>query len=205
MEQIKSSVSLPFHSFTEKPESSRPVVQETSNVEKLPDVSPATTTSKPENDIILLESDSNGEEEPAGAPESTAANDQSGEGKTEDEDKVILLDSDSGSDERNHGDEGNVSLSDLSSSFQKLNQGGEDSSGLVKVTPFDYEAARKEVGFGEGGSGRAEGEDGKKGKREKKKSGGGRKEAAGERSGDFQLGRRRQAFPATGNRSSTFR
>ncbi|KAL7614831.1 protein RRP6-like 2 [Lactuca sativa] len=205
VEQIKSSVSLPFHSFTEKPESSRPVVQETSNVEKLPDVSPATTTSKPENDIILLESDSNGEEEPAGAPESTAANDQSGEGKTEDEDKVILLDSDSGSDERNHGDEGNVSLSDLSSSFQKLNQGGEDSSGLVKVTPFDYEAARKEVGFGEGGSGRAEGEDGKKGKREKKKSGGGRKEAAGERSGDFQLGRRRQAFPATGNRSSTFR
>lgn len=214
VEQIKSSVSLPFHSFAEKPESSRPVVkelsQETSNLEN---ISPATTSSKPESDIILLESDSDGEQEPEGAPESTAADHQSGEGKTEDENKVILLDSDSGSDEQNHGeeedgDEGNMSLSDLSSSFQKLNQEGEGSTGVVKVTPFDYEAARKEVGFGEGGSsgGGPQGEDGgNKGKREKKKAGGGRKDAAGERSGDFQLGRRRQAFPATGNRSSTFR
>ncbi|KAL4576823.1 hypothetical protein LXL04_012923 [Taraxacum kok-saghyz] len=202
VEQIKSSVSLPFHSFTEKPESSSiSIIKEISTVEKLPEVSPATTTSKPESDIILLESDSGAEEEPETAPESTATNEEK---KMEDENKVIMLDSDSGSEDGDE-DEGNVSLADLSTSFQKLNQGGgEGSSGPVKVTPFDYEAARKEAGFGGG-----EGEDGKKVKREKKKSGGGgggRKDsAAGERSGDFQMGRRRQAFPATGNRSSTFR
>ncbi|KAI3722071.1 hypothetical protein L2E82_33096 [Cichorium intybus] len=99
-------------------------------------ISPATTSSKPESDIVLLESDSDGEQEPESAPKSTGAHHQSVEGKTEDENKVILLDSDSGSDEQNHGeeedgDEGNMSSSDVSSSFQKLNQGGEGSTGVV--------------------------------------------------------------------------
>lgn len=226
VEQIKSSVTLPFHSFADKTE---PLVkesaksQEISIVEERPSVLPATPSSKPENEIILLESDSDAEDEnPASVAGSMAADDQSAEPKKEDEDNVILLDSDSCSGEPNHGEEKDageetMSLSDLSSSFQKCvqtadekrksHQGDEGSAGLVKVTPFDYAAARKEVKFGEDGSDGSEGEDGKQGKRERKKSSGGARKnaAAGERSGDFQLGRRRQAFPATGNRSSTFR
>lgn len=226
VEQIKSSVYLPFRSFADKPEpsvqeSAKP--QEISNVEEPLNVVPATPSSKPENDIILLDSDSDAEDEnPASAAGAMAADDQSTEPKKEDEDNVILLDSDSCSAKSNHGEEKDageetMSLSDLSSSFQKCvqtadekrksHQGDEGSAGLVKVTPFDYAAARKEVGFGEDGSDGSEGEDGKQSKRERKKSGGGGRKnaAAGERSGDFQLGRRRQAFPATGNRSSTFR
>ncbi|KVI09493.1 3'-5' exonuclease domain-containing protein [Cynara cardunculus var. scolymus] len=135
--------------------------QEISNVEEPPKVLPATPSSKPENDIILLESDSDAEDEnPASAADSMAADDQSAETKKEDEDNVILLDSDSCSDEPNQGEEKDageetMSLSDLSSSFQKCvktadekrksHQEDESSAGLVKVTPFDYAAARKEV------------------------------------------------------------
>ncbi|KAJ9540468.1 hypothetical protein OSB04_026974 [Centaurea solstitialis] len=231
VEQIKSSVCLPFRSFADKPEPSvkeSAKSQELSNVEKSPNVLPATPSSKPENDIILLESDSDDaeDENPASGAGPMAADDQGAEPKKEDEDNVILLDSDSCSadgsnpgEEKDAAGEATMSLSDLSSSFQKcvktadekkkLHQEDGGSAGLVKVTPFDYAAARKEVRFGEEGSDGSEGEDGgnKQSKRERKKaSGGARKNAAaGERSGDFQLGRRRQAFPATGNRSSTFR
>nr|XP_043632730.1 protein RRP6-like 2 [Erigeron canadensis] len=238
VEQIKSSVALPFHSFTGRTEPSHHVVNKPDKPQENP-VLPSGTTSEPEADIILLESDSDVEgAKPEGAatdedtklegatsdedakPEG-AANDEASEQKMEDENNVILLDSESASDEENDGEEGPMSLSDLSSSFQKCvqtadekknsNQGVEGGSGLVKVTPFDYAAARKEVRFGEDGSDESAGEDGNdnaiKVRREKKKSAatGGRKDAAGERSGDFQLGKRRQAFPATGNRSSTFR
>ncbi|KAJ0469979.1 putative ribonuclease D [Helianthus annuus] len=212
VEQIKSSVSLPFRSFTDKTEASHPIVKECPKPQEIEiPVLPPATISEPEDDVILLQSDCEVEEDEKPA---TAEN---SEQKTEDENNVKLLDSDSCSDEEEDGNEGTMSLSDLSLSFQKcvqtadekktLNQRVEGgSAGLVKVTPFDYAAARKEARFGEDGSG---GEDeGKQGKRERKKAGGGRKKEAGgggERSGDFQLGRRRQAFPATGNRSSTFR
>ncbi|PWA63972.1 ribonuclease D, Exosome-associated factor Rrp6 [Artemisia annua] len=217
VEEIKSKVSLPFRSFPDKIEPSHPVVKESAKPEEIP-VLPSEASSKPENDIILLESESEAEVE---KPETTAnENDENSERKTEDENDVIMLDSDSCSDgEEKDGAEGNVSLSDLSSSFQKCvqtadekmksRQGAEGggSEGLVKIIPFDYEAARKEMRFGEDGSDGSAGEDGndnKKGKREKKKATG-RKDAAAERSGDFQMGRRRQAFPASGNRSATFR
>lgn len=218
VEEIKSKVSLPFRSFPDKIEPSHPVVKESAKPQEIPVVS-SETSSTPENDIILLESESEAEEE---KPEITANdNDENSERKTEDEKDVIMLDSESSSDgeEKAGAEEGNVSLSDLSSSFQKCvqtadekmksRQGAEGggSGGLVKIIPFDYEAARKEMRFGEDGSDGSGGEDGndnKKGKREKKKATG-RKDAAAERSGDFQMGRRRQAFPASGNRSATFR
>lgn len=222
VEQIKSSVSLPFQSFIDK---TKPIVNESAKPQEIP-ITPQATCSKPEQDIILLESDSDVEEKPANDEISEQKmEDESNvtiERKLEDEDSVILLDSDSCSDgEDKDGDEqdGTMSLSDLSTSFQKCvqtadekrksNPGAEGGSGgLVKVIPFDYAAARKEVRFGEEGPDGSGGEDGNaanKRKREKKKSGGRKESAAGERSGDFQLGRRRQAFPATGNRSSTFR
>ncbi|KAF5799371.1 putative ribonuclease D [Helianthus annuus] len=218
VEQIKSSVSLPFRSFTDKTEpSSHPVAKEPPRPQENPVLPLA---SEPETDVIMLESDSDVEEEKEEKP---AKDEEGSERKTEGENNVILLDSDC-SDEENgedkNGNEETMSLSDLSSSFQKcvdtanetiqsdpVVEGG--STGLVEVKPFDYAAARKEGRFGEEGSGDEDGDGGKskgKGGRKKAGGGGGRKESAGgERSGDFQMGRRRQAFPATGNRSSTFR
>lgn len=216
-------MSLPFHSFADKPEPPPPVVKESIKPQEIPNIDEPATVSKPENDIIMLESDSdveveNEDEKPADSVPSVAGNVENGEGKTEDEnDNVVLLDSDYCSD----GEEkdGNMSLTDLSSSFQKIVQTADEkrksnegvefgSGGFAEVIPFDYAAARKDAKFGEEGSdGESGGEDGIKNRRESKKksAAGGRKNAAGERSGDFQLGKRRQAFPATGNRSSTFR
>ncbi|XP_071705512.1 protein RRP6-like 2 [Rutidosis leptorrhynchoides] len=224
VEQIKSSVSLPFRSFTDK---TKPIVNETA---KPQENIPKTMSSEPEKDIILLESDSDVEEIPANDDVSEQKTEDetnvSIEQKSDDEGNVILLDSDSCSEEEEKNVEGNkqdetMSLSDLSTSFQKCVQTADEkrksksnpaaeggSGGLLKVIPFDYAAAIKEARFGEDGSDGSGGEDGNganKKKREKKKSGGRKESAAGERSGDFQMGRRRQAFPASGNRSATFR
>ncbi|KAI7746260.1 hypothetical protein M8C21_000425, partial [Ambrosia artemisiifolia] len=211
VEQIKSSVSLPFRSFTDKTEASQPIVKECRKSREIP-VLPPTTISEPEDDIILRQSDCDVKEEKKKKP----SNAEKSEQKTEDESNVELLDSDSCSDEEKDGNEGTMSLSDLSLSFQQCVQTADEkrtsnqrmeggSAGLVKVTPFDYAAARREARFGKDGSGVED--EGNKSKHERKKAGGGRKKdsAGGERSGDFQMGKRRQAFPATGNRSSTFR
>ncbi|KAI3809440.1 hypothetical protein L1987_25413 [Smallanthus sonchifolius] len=204
VEQIKSSVSLPFRSFTDKSAPSHPVVKESPTPQEILVLPLA---SEPETDVIMLESDSDIEEK-----DEKPGNDEGSEPETEDENNVILLDSDC-SDEEKDGNEGTESLADLSSSFQKIVQTANEkrksdpeveeggSVGLVTVG----------VRFGEDGSSNGEDGDGSKnqGKGERKKKGGGgggRKDSAGaERSGDFQMGRRRQAFPATGNRSSTFR
>ncbi|KAL8210420.1 hypothetical protein R6Q57_004857 [Mikania cordata] len=203
VEQIKSSVSLPFHSFTDKPEPSRLVVKESPTSQEIPVLPMA---SEPETDIIMLESDSDVEEK-----EEKPANVEGNDRKTEDENNAILLDSDCSDED---GNEATKSLSDLSASFQECVQTANEkrmsdpgvegvSAGLVKVTPFDYAAARKEMKFGSDGSDDDVSKN--EGKGERKKAGGGRKDSGGERSGDFQMGRRRQAFPASGNRSSTFR
>ncbi|XP_076896199.1 protein RRP6-like 2 [Bidens hawaiensis] len=202
VEQIKSSVSLPFRSFAEKTEVSHSVAKERPSTPQESPVLPL--ASEPVTDVIMLDSDSDVEEE-----EEKPGNDEGSERKTEGENNVILLDSDSDCSDEKDGNEGAVPLSGLSSSSQKCvetankmkmsNPGAEDggSDGLVEVKPFDYAEARKEVWFGEDGS---DGEDGDG----SNNNGKGEKKGGGERSGDFQLGRRRQAFPATGNRSSTF-
>nr|GME08732.1 protein RRP6-like 2 [Ipomoea batatas] len=106
--------------------------------------------------------------------------------------------------------DGSVSLSDLSSSFQKCFQSINESRKAtlaekskaqevnLQVQPFDYEEARKQVDFGQDAVGR------KADKTNKTKTVPGdplNKEVTNE----FQQGKRRQAFPATGNRSYTFR
>ncbi|KAK9061482.1 hypothetical protein SSX86_018663 [Deinandra increscens subsp. villosa] len=183
-EQIKSSVSLPLCVFTDKTNPSHhPKPQEIRAL-------PAATISEPQNDVILLESGCDVEEE------EKPANAENIEQKTEDENNVILLDSDFCSDEENDGNEGTLSLSDLSLSFQKCVEIADErrtsnqrvkggSAGLGKVTPFDYAAARKEVRFGEDGPGGEDG--GSQGKSERKVGGGRRKVDNGGsvRSGDF--------------------
>ncbi|KAL1821165.1 hypothetical protein ACET3Z_016034 [Daucus carota] len=80
-------------------------------------------------------------------------------------------------------------------------------SSPLQIKPFDYEAARKKVHFGEDRrrNGGDEGEKNKRDKGNRKKNAGKGQSEGGEESGGFQLGRRRQAFPVTGNRSATFR
>lgn len=108
-----------------------------------------------------------------------------------------------------------ISLSDLSSSFQKcfpsLDQAmsskvvdkSRKSEGSLEVKPFDYEAARKQVIFG--GQKKVEstvdGDGGSKRKERRKGSAAGKDAEPAE----HPQGRRRQAFPASGNRSATFR
>ncbi|VFQ67444.1 unnamed protein product [Cuscuta campestris] len=104
-------------------------------------------------------------------------------------------------------------LSELSSSFQKCFQSMEESRAAKlaekskgcgsepRFEPFNYEEARKEVIFGEEeGSGKAGGETSKS----KKKSAGSVGPFNTELENEFQQGKRRQAFPASGNRSYTF-
>ncbi|KAJ7971942.1 Protein RRP6-like 2 [Quillaja saponaria] len=104
-----------------------------------------------------------------------------------------------------------MSPSDLSSNFQKcfqsVNQNrrarhikkAEESGGL-QLKPFDYEAARKQVRFGE------EAEDVRHPLNSgiKKKSSDIAQGQSNDLRNDLLQGKRRQAFPATGNRSATF-
>lgn len=149
-------------------------------------------------DVILLESDSD-DEKPVNA-DPISANDQSEEGG----------ENISGHVTENDNEDEPMSLSDLSSSFQKCfpskNQTmkAQERKSALQLKPFDYAAAIK---FGEEPI--KKGEEGvrrsrlEKGSREKKSVLG--QSPGTEEAGDFQLGRRRQAFPATGNRSMTFR
>lgn len=108
-----------------------------------------------------------------------------------------------------------MSLSDLSSSFRQCFDSDDqkrkvrqvdkprESIGL-QLKPFDYEAARKQVVFEENSKELGLGERSRRDLKVKKKSD---KSCApkDDETGEFAQGRRRKAFPATGNRSSTFR
>ena len=107
-----------------------------------------------------------------------------------------------------------LSLSDLSTSFQQCSQSinqnrkvvkvkkSKEPSGLLQIKPFDYEAARKHVQFGED----AEEESGSRVKSAgKKKSSAVGRLQIDDGTKQFPQARRRQAFPASGNRSATFR
>lgn len=162
-----------------------------------------------ENDIILVDDDSDDEAEPVNANLSPADDDQLVH--REDNVSESLMEKDKDNDEP-------MSLSDLSSSFKKCFQSTEEtrktkqlqkgsgSESVLQLKPFDYEEARKHVRFGEDRSGTmgAEGDKIRADKGSRKKNSGGESRES-ERSGGFQQGRRRQAFPASGNRSATFR
>ncbi|KAK6944193.1 HRDC domain [Dillenia turbinata] len=217
LEQIKSSVNLPFHSFSGGNEQLKPFVEDHSKALKVPNadksVAECASVDKPE-DVILLEGHSSAEESIDG--DAGAANDQSGQREGNDTGSAS---------EGEKGDE-SLSLSDLSSSFQKcfqsINEKKEakksrqvkkspQSVGFLQVEPFDYEAARKQVRFGGNHEDRSDAEDDENastrvGVRAKKKSSGPDSQIhRDEGNREFAPVRRRQAFPPTGNRSATFR
>ncbi|OMO70391.1 hypothetical protein COLO4_28619 [Corchorus olitorius] len=213
LEQIRSSVNLSFHSFlgTEEQSKSKPTAEEPTRVSEVsqPEEPPApaavderpaaVATESTLADIIMLENNSDKDESVDGSPETT---DKPGE-----ENSAAL------SSETNKEDE-TMSLSDLSTSFQQcfesMNQNRKakkvkkpkEQSAPLQIKPFDYEAARQQVKFGED----AEEESGSQPNsgRKKKSSVAGRMQIE-DGSKQFPQARRRQAFPASGNRSATFR
>jgi exosome complex exonuclease RRP6 len=211
LEQIRSSVNFPFHSFQGTNEQSKPVIEVQDMAVEICDPQGSVAMPAPSSKIdkiILLNDDSKAEDSIGGNSEGT--NDQ----KNNFGMSALELD---------NRDEA-MSLSELSSSFEKCfesinhNEKGRQveksqESGFLQVKPFDYEAARKEVRFGEDpGKRSASGSDNKGSKRlvnsGNKKKGSVIGAVVQRDDGTTELlpqGRRRQAFPATGNRSSTFR
>ncbi|KAJ8529014.1 hypothetical protein K7X08_035849 [Anisodus acutangulus] len=243
VQQIKSSVSLPFHAFSGRIEQiqqaatdpakpleinhrEEPVVTnskldatvetdsddgesvkgELSTGEQENSFAMPVATSKLE-DVILLDTDSDLEEPVKDDSEATNCQPECGENK-----KAVSV-------EMDEGDE-NTSLSNLSSSFNKcfhsINKKSKaklaekpQTHGQLKVQPFDYEAARKQVVFGEDPGKQQpqrEGDESRMSRKTDKK----KDLVLGqppkiEGTAEFQQGRRRQAFPASGNRSYTFR
>lgn len=246
LEQIKSSVSLPFYSFLCRDQQSMQFPKQGPEDQNRashagPSVQPSSAPVLTNNseDIILLDSDQQSDQAAKGPEDGAIAPASSSKSDT-----IVLLDSDSDDEappEMSAGNENHedlkddgadfepepelvvldeededdsnepMSLSDLSSSFQKClktnqeqkNKETEGTSGL-QFKPFDYEAARKEFKFGEVvEKGVKIGDD------DGRKSLGKKKGAASDKSkrdeGGLPQGRRRQVFPATGNRSATFR
>ncbi|KAH9618573.1 hypothetical protein KSS87_003885 [Heliosperma pusillum] len=245
LEQIKSTVNLPFYAFSHSKQEPNEVPKQAFEEQKR--ISSGTlltgnralenASSSKSEDIILLDGDQQSDEaseEPnteSEAPVSAASN-------TKFED-IINLDSDSNDDEELAGEENNISrtteqfgsepelvvlddddddddepmsLSDLSTSFQKCLQAKsqdqvteEDNNsketGVLQFKPFDYEAARKQMEFGANTKTTADSGNNDFNVGKKKGVGSGRSKQ------DELLpqGKRRQAFPASGNRSSTFR
>ncbi|KAM7278354.1 hypothetical protein ACFE04_005488 [Oxalis oulophora] len=194
LEQIRSSVNFPFHTF--QGQTGRPRV-----TVKAPPNKPVQVTQPPApvrsnvGDVIMLEDDS--DEEVAGNSE---LKDTTPENKDNDEGPAK---------ENDNKEDEPMSLDDLSTSFQnsfqQLNESQKinnekKSDRVLQVKPFDYDAARKEVKFGEHAGRSSEIESGSS-----KKGGRGKSKVVDEANKEFGQGKRRQAFPATGNRSATFR
>ncbi|KAJ1393279.1 Ribonuclease H-like superfamily [Sesbania bispinosa] len=209
LEQIRSSVNLPFHSFLGSSEKTKPVVETPSVASEMSDPQkpvsdPASTSTLDE--IIMLDSDTSAED----------MEQNNLENPNEHRDKSSSV-STSGKEDEDEP----MSLSELSSNLQKCFQSNnqnnktrqpkktEQPSGLLQLKPFDYEAARKHVKFGEntkGASSRS-----CDGQMEMEDSGGKKKRSTigqgqpSDLTTQLPQGRRRQAFPASGNRSATFR
>uniref|UniRef100_A0A6M2ERG6 HRDC domain-containing protein n=1 Tax=Populus davidiana TaxID=266767 RepID=A0A6M2ERG6_9ROSI len=212
LEKIRSSVNLPFHSFMGINEPPKLVVEEPIGVSEIshPEESldvPATGSSL--QDIILLDNDSDMEQN------THIAEPDRDDSKTA---NVNGDDKSSGSALETDGEEP-VSLADLSRSFQncfpsgnqnkktaEVKKSGEPSGGL-KLKPFDYTTALRS---GEDPAGRlkvgsAKNQRGVRDSVGTIKSSPGAQMQKDDETGEYRQGRRRQAFPATGNRSATFR
>ncbi|XP_071909989.1 protein RRP6-like 2 isoform X1 [Coffea arabica] len=201
LEEIKSSVNLPFHAFPSSGELLQPAAQERAAlVDTLHNGQPVSNSSNLE-DFILLGAGSDVESGDDGTEAVNVVVDNK-------EDNAVgsTLDME---EEEGEGED-TMSLSDLSSSFQKclpsinrvrdgkLVEKPQESAGLLQFKPFDYEAAKKQVIFREDPSPKAEDSRSRltKGDKKSQKEDGTR---------DLPQGRRRQAFPASGNRTATFR
>lgn len=227
-------MSLPFHSFLGTSEQSKSVAEPTTTTalktqnSKAPAAEsakslnvepPAMPVPKPcPDEIIMLEDDSDDEEE---YEESHPVAEATDEPKLKGFSASSPLEIDDDDEDEDEDEDEPMSLSELSSSFQKclnsneqaMNLGETDNpgkqSGFLQIKPFDYEAARKQVVFGEDLEEDSELEDDKDPK--PSKNAGAKLDLGLDRvqknSGTVELpqGKRRHAFPATGNRSATFR
>ncbi|KAL8128516.1 hypothetical protein V2J09_017671 [Rumex salicifolius] len=207
LEQIKSSVLLPFHSFVGNDDTMKDSAKMLSEAmvagpsEEINEM-PAECTME---DVIPLAGTSNGEESLVNS-ESAAS-----EG-AETEDYPEKQESSGGQDDEDEL----PSLSNLSCRLNKCLESSDQDNSLGKLEaptglqfkPFDYEEARKTIRFGEPGTksrkADANGEGGgKSGSNSKRRAGG----EANQQQRDQEAlpqGRRRHAFPASGNRSATF-
>ncbi|ESQ33213.1 hypothetical protein EUTSA_v10003636mg [Eutrema salsugineum] len=199
LEQIRSSVNLPFRSFTDKVSYSNSATRPSQNVYANPiEVSTTMPTSVSKQDgVTELKDDSEEASETVGTSGRVSESVVSGF----ETDDVILLDN--SYEKEADGEDEPMSLSELSTNFQKCFNSMNKSKNKAQkpeffnVEPFDYEAARKEVKFGEEQKGRQGG---------KKEAGSGKKKGSGApEESEFGQGKRRQAFPASGNRSATFK
>ncbi|KAJ4885439.1 hypothetical protein Rs2_35532 [Raphanus sativus] len=191
LEQIRSSVNLQFHSFTDKSSDSK------SAPEELSTTLPASISKQ--HGVTVSKDDSEEASEIVGTSDRVS----DAEVSCFETENVILLD-DGGEKEVDAEDEP-MSLSELSTNFQKCFNSMNKSNNkaqkpeFLNIEPFDYEAARKEVTFGEGQKGR------QGGKKEGGSKAGGQKKGSAPEQSEFGQGKRRQAFPASGNRSATFK
>lgn len=198
VQQIKASVSLPFHAFSGQEAATSPAKPLEINHKEEP------VATKCKLDIATLENDSD-------AGKSVKGELSTGEqynsfampvatSKLED---VILLDTDSDVEEPVNDDS---QVTDTA----KLAEKPQAHESQLKVQPFDYEAARKQVVFGEDPGKKQPEREGDESRRSRKDKGDKKDLLVGEPpkiegTAEFQQGRRRQAFPASGNRSYTFR
>ncbi|KAK1384702.1 HRDC domain-containing protein [Heracleum sosnowskyi] len=201
LENNKSSMNLPFHSFSGKANGLQPAIKEPAKPlqilrPKEPDTVVA-TDSRLQGTIFL--NDKLGEEKvhEDPKPEQNISNMSASFFEMDEEDET-------------------VSLSDLSSSFKKCFQSTQKERKATQVwksqepiqqfKPFEYEAGRKQAGFEDNRRRniKEDGENRTKHAENMKKNLIKAHTEGGEESGGFQLGRRRQAFPSTGKRSATF-
>ncbi|KZV15181.1 hypothetical protein F511_33667 [Dorcoceras hygrometricum] len=211
LEQIKSTVTLPFHIFSGRDEQFQSSVQESPSVTEVPphmEEVPAPATVSTTEDIINIGADSD-IEELAKENSDSASNHDINQPANNVAGSALEID------DRDEP----MSLSDLSSNFQKFfaSQEQPKSSELVEkfqpsinFEPFDYAAARKQVKFGDIHKTRTE--ENRDNTRNRSKRGDGNKSSVTiesqnveEKTDVLPQGRRRLAFPASGNRSATFR
>lgn len=196
-------MSLPFHSFAGGHKPEEPVTKEPTRVSEVSDSEQPAASSKVEEYIML-------EERHDAVVDRSHSNSDTANKDGEDDSR--------GSASEEDKEEGPMSLSELSSSFQKCLQAANDSrksrhadkspepQGLMQqqLKPFDYEEARKEIQFDKKPSKERSDNDSKADSRRGRK-GSATQQGQGDNGTEFRQGRRRQAFPASGNRSSTFR
>ncbi|OVA16442.1 HRDC domain [Macleaya cordata] len=198
VEQIKSTVTLPFHSFSGRNEPSKSLAGESNKPVEIPistDLVPELAEATKLEEIISLESDVNNH----------WVNDDSTGLESDAEDEPM-------------------SLSELSTSFKKCFksktearnhrkvEGSQESEACFQLKPFDYTAARERIRFGEDRKQKMETEEDEQGLKSPAESKGRRKKPVmtrmptEEEAKEFQQqARRRQAFPQSGNRTTTFR
>ncbi|KAG2325321.1 hypothetical protein Bca52824_008049 [Brassica carinata] len=186
LEQIRSSVNLQFQSFTDKSSESKSATGPSpKEPEEVSTTMPASVSKQ--HGATALKDDSEEASEIAGTSDRVS----DAEVSCFETENVILLDDGGGK--------------ELSTNFQKCFNSMSKSNNkaqkpeFLNVEPFDYEAARKEVTFGEGQKGR------QGGKKEGGSKAGGQKKGSAPEQSEFGQGKRRQAFPASGNRSATFK